>query len=165
MVSPREKRFNFLPFDFNKHKFTLPYGIPQNIWLNQIQNMAKRQCLNESWPQLECVNAWMITAETATFMKWGGLGMVASELPENFNTVFGGRGHKIYADSGVYVSDCSLYDDVFKPVKEYRKGCDFDYRICKFSGLKYYCQCNFYLWTFGCAEVGRAGGGYWHAFG
>ena len=39
MVSPREKRFNFLPFDFNKHKFTLPYGIPQNIWLNQIQNI------------------------------------------------------------------------------------------------------------------------------
>ena len=105
MVSPREKRFNFLPFDFNKHKFTLPYGIPQNIWLNQIQNMAKRQCLNESWPQLECVNAWMITAETATFMKWGGLGMVASELPENFNTVFGGRGHNISIVCPMYVGD------------------------------------------------------------
>ncbi len=100
-----EKRFNFLPFDFNKHKFTLPYGIPQDVWLNQIQNMAKKQCLNENWPQIERINAWMITAETATFMKWGGLGMVASELPENFNEVFKSGGHQVSIVCPMYVGD------------------------------------------------------------
>ena len=35
----------------------------------------------------------MISAETATFMKWGGLGMVASELAESFNACFGENGH------------------------------------------------------------------------
>ena len=100
-----EKRFNFLPFDFNKHKFTLPYGIPQDVWLNQLQNMAKKQCLNENWPHIDHINAWMITAETATFMKWGGLGMVASELPENFNEVFQSGGHKVSIVCPMYVGD------------------------------------------------------------
>ena len=67
--------------------------------------MAKKQCLNENWPKIKTVNAWMITAETATFMKWGGLGMVASELPENFNNVFGKDGHNISIVCPMYIGD------------------------------------------------------------
>ena len=101
----REKVFNFLPLNFNKRKFSVAFGTPQNDILNQIQNMAKKQCLNEKWPNIKTVNAWMITAETATFMKWGGLGMVASELPENFNHVFGGQGHNISIVCPMYLGN------------------------------------------------------------
>lgn len=101
----REKKFNFLPQNFNKRKFSIAYGVPQDTILKQIQNMAKIQCLNENWPEIKQVNAWMITAETATFMKWGGLGMVASELPENFNHVFGDQGHKISIVCPMYLGD------------------------------------------------------------
>lgn len=101
----REKKFSFLPPNFNKRKFSMVYGIPHDTILNQMQNMAKKQCLNENWPEIKQVNAWMITAETATFMKWGGLGMVASELPENFNHVFGNQDHNISIVCPMYVGD------------------------------------------------------------
>ena len=101
----REKVFNFLPLNFNKRKFSVTYGVPQDAILKQMQNMAKKQCLNESWPEIREVNAWMITAETATFMKWGGLGMVASELPENFNAVFGEKGHNISIVCPMYLGN------------------------------------------------------------
>lgn len=101
----REKIFNFLPLNFNKRKFSVAYGIPQNSILNQMQNMAKKQCLNENWPQIKQINAWMITAETATFMKCGGLGMVASELPENFNHIFANDNHKISIVCPMYLGN------------------------------------------------------------
>ena len=97
--------FHFLPLNFNKRKFSVVYGIPQDSILKKMQNMAKNQCLNDAWPVIKTVNAWMITAETATFMKWGGLGMVASELPENFNTVFGKDGHNISIVCPMYIGD------------------------------------------------------------
>lgn len=71
-----------------------------------MQNMSKRQCLgNKEWPEIKQINAWMISAETATFMKCGGLGMVASELPENFNVVFAEGKHNISIVTPMYIGD------------------------------------------------------------
>jgi len=71
-----------------------------------IQNIAKNQCLNRNdWPKIENINAWMLSAETATFMKWGGLGMVASELPENFNVSFVNQNHKISIVTPMYLGN------------------------------------------------------------
>lgn len=47
----------------------------------------------------------MISAETATFMKWGGLGMIASELPEVFNHVFGKNGEQLSVVTPMYLGD------------------------------------------------------------
>lgn len=47
----------------------------------------------------------MMSAETATFMKWGGLGMIASELPEAFNKTFGKLGDKMTVVTPMYLGD------------------------------------------------------------
>ena len=47
----------------------------------------------------------MISSETATFMKWGGLGMVASELPEAFNNCFGQNGDVLTVVTPMYLGD------------------------------------------------------------
>lgn len=54
---------------------------------------------------IQTVNAWMMSAETATFMKLGGLGMVASELPENFNFAFKKEKHQISILTPMYLGD------------------------------------------------------------
>ena len=96
----------FLAKDFNHKK---NYNIFQKTnapHCLDIQNTAKYQCLNRNeWPQIENVNAWMLSAETATFMKWGGLGMVASELPENFNKTYLNQGHKISIITPMYIGN------------------------------------------------------------
>ena len=88
---------NFLPTDFNKKKFTLTYStVVSNPNLQEIQNLGKKQCLGKTpWPEINNIQGWMITSETASFMKWGGLGMVASELHEAFNECFGNDGHAL----------------------------------------------------------------------
>lgn len=106
VIGAGHKVFEFLPTNFNKKKFIINYSVPTNEIINEIQNTAKHQCLNAvSWPQIDKVDAWMISAETATFMKCGGLGMVASELPENFNAVFGKDGHGIKIITPMYLGD------------------------------------------------------------
>ncbi len=106
VIGSGRKVFEFLPTNFNKKKYIINYGVPKNDILAEIQNMAKKQCLNNTeWPRIDKINAWMISAETATFMKCGGLGMVASELPENFNTVFGKEGHSISIITPMYLGD------------------------------------------------------------
>ena len=106
VIGSGHKIYDFLPANFNKKKYIINYNVPQNDLLAEMQNMAKHQCLNNTyWPQIDKVKAWMISAETATFMKCGGLGMVASELPENFNTVFGKDGHNISIITPMYLGD------------------------------------------------------------
>ncbi|MBR1601758.1 MAG: glycogen/starch synthase [Alphaproteobacteria bacterium] len=101
-----DKNFEYLPNNFNKKKFLVNYGVPNNELLIKMQNMSKRQCLgNKEWPEIKQINAWMISAETATFMKCGGLGMVASELPENFNVVFAEGKHNISIVTPMYIGD------------------------------------------------------------
>ena len=95
-----------LPKDFNKKKSIVSFGVVNNPILSEIQNLGRGQCLSKKeWPHLEQINAWMITAETATFMKWGGLGVVASELPEAFNTTFAGTRDRVSIVTPMYIGD------------------------------------------------------------
>lgn len=92
--------------DFNKKKFSVNYATTTNPNLLEIQNLSRAQCLGKTaWPQIDTVDAWMISAETATFMKWGGLGMIASELPEAFNRTFGDKKHKLTVVTPMYLGD------------------------------------------------------------
>ncbi len=101
-----DSAFKPLPKDFNLKKFSLTFSVVNNPALAEIQNLGRRQCLGKhEWPQIDKINAWMITAETATFMKWGGLGMVASELPEAFNRCFAKLGDKVTVVTPLYAGD------------------------------------------------------------
>ena len=95
-----------LPKAFNKKKFILSYGVTNDPILSEIQNFSKKQCLGKNlWPVINTINAWILSAETAHFMKWGGLGMVASELPEVFNEVFAKNGDKISVVTPLYLGN------------------------------------------------------------
>ena len=95
-----------LPSKFNKKKFTLNYTVPVNPFALEIQNLGKQQCFGRtSWPKIEKVNGWMLSAETATFMKAGGLGMIASELPEAFNRCYFSENEKIAVITPMYLGD------------------------------------------------------------
>ena len=81
-----KNNLKMLPKGFNKKKTPISYNVVTEPHLLEIQNLGRKQCLSkDSWPQIDKINAWMISAETATFMKWGGLGMIATELPDVFN--------------------------------------------------------------------------------
>ena len=92
-----------LPLEFNKKKTPISYSTVNNKNLNAIQSLATQQCLSKKeWVPISQINAWMLTAETATFMKWGGLGVVASELPEAFNKNFISNNDKISIITPIY---------------------------------------------------------------
>lgn len=96
----------FLPKGFNKKKFNITYAVTTNPRLQEIQNLSKVQCLGKTaWPQIDKVKGWMVSAETATFMKWGGLGMIATELPEAFNACFNSNGEKLTVVTPLYLGD------------------------------------------------------------
>ncbi len=95
-----------LPKGFNKKKFNIAYAVTTNPQLQEIQNLSKVQCLGKTaWPQIEKIRGWMVSAETATFMKMGGLGMIAAELPEAFNACFGTRGESLTVVTPLYLGD------------------------------------------------------------
>ena len=95
-----------LPKGFNKRKFTVTYAVTTNPYFQEIQNLSKTQCLaNTSWPQIDKIRGWMVSAETATFMKWGGLGVIATELPEAFNKCFGPQGEKLTVVTPLYIGN------------------------------------------------------------
>lgn len=99
---------NLKPLDkgFNKKKFNVTYGVTTNPNLQEIQSLSKNQCLaKRAWPQIEKINAWMVSAETGTFMKWGGLGVIASELPEAFNNCFAKEGDNLLVVTPLYLGD------------------------------------------------------------
>ena len=96
----------FLAQNFNRKKNYNVFNKTNDVCRLNLQNMAKNQCLGKSkWPEITNVDAWMLSAETATFMKWGGLGMVASELPENFNRTFLNQNHKISIFTPMYLGN------------------------------------------------------------
>ena len=104
-----------LPKAFNKKKFVLSYNVVNNPILSEIQNLSKKQCLGKNpWPEIQKINSWMISAETATFMKWGGLGMIASELPEVFNHVFGKNGEQLSVVTPMYLGDTKAKKAAFE---------------------------------------------------
>lgn len=97
-----------LPKDFNKKKINIniSYSTTTNPNLQEIQNLSKHQCFGKKpWPEINKINSWMISAETATFMKGGGLGMIASELPTAFNDTFGSGGEKLIVVTPLYLGD------------------------------------------------------------
>ena len=59
----------------------------------------------DAWKHIEKVNGWMLSAETATFMKAGGLGMIASELPDIFNVKYGSNGEHLSVVTPLYIGD------------------------------------------------------------
>lgn len=96
----------FLNEGFNKKKALATAKTVKDPSFKAIRNLAKNQCMGKkNWPEINAVNAWMLSAETATFMKWGGLGMVASELPENFNQTFSDQGHRISIVTPMYIGN------------------------------------------------------------
>jgi len=96
----------FLSEGFNKKKAFNVFQPSHDALRSYLQNCAKIQCLGRrEWPEILDIEAWMMSAETATFMKWGGLGMVASELPENFNATFGRQGHKLSILTPMYLGN------------------------------------------------------------
>ena len=95
-----------LPPNFNKKKFTVTYTVPVNPHALEIQNLGKNQCLGkDTWPTIDKIHGWMLSAETATFMKAGGLGMIASELPEAFNRKYKTNNEKLVVVTPLYIGD------------------------------------------------------------
>lgn len=98
--------FEPLPRDFNKKELSFSYPATDSKNILKIRSLSEEQCLGKGvWPKIDIVNSWMISAETRTFMKWGGLGMIASELPEAFNKCFGDEGHCLSVLTPLYVGD------------------------------------------------------------
>ncbi len=98
--------------DFNKKKLSLTYGVTNNPYFQEIQNLSKVQCLGKTpWPLINSVHGWMVSAETATFMKCGGLGMIASELPEAFNSCFGDKGEELVIVTPLYLGNTGKKKD------------------------------------------------------
>lgn len=114
MQTNNNNKGGLLQEGFNKKKTINAFQPTRNPCMSAIQNYGKIQCLGKNpWPQIGDVNAWMISAETATFMKWGGLGMVASELPENFNNTFGKNNHRISIITPMYLGNTGKKNTTF----------------------------------------------------
>ncbi|MBE6452431.1 MAG: glycogen synthase [Alphaproteobacteria bacterium] len=95
-----------LPKDFNKRKFTINYPVTTNPYLQEIQNLSKIQCLSKNaWKKIEQIKGWMVSAETATFMKCGGLGMIATELPEAFNKAYDSQSESLIVITPLYTGN------------------------------------------------------------
>ena len=95
-----------LASDFNKKKLNITYSVPSSPFALEIQNLGKQQCLGKKvWKNVEKIKGWMLSAETATFMKAGGLGMIASELPEAFNSKYSTQNECITVITPMYLGD------------------------------------------------------------
>ena len=105
MISPKKNTGykGLLCQGFNQKNFLSSlskFDVPD---MASLQKVANLECLGlKKWPKIDKINAWMLSSETATFMKWGGLGMVASELSENFNKVFKSDAHEISIITPMY---------------------------------------------------------------
>ena len=89
------------------HSLSALHGEPgAGAKIPEVCNLAEWQCCGtKKWPNIEKINAWMISSETATFMKMGGLGVVATELPEAFNATYAAQGDKITVVTPLYVGN------------------------------------------------------------
>lgn len=106
MILNSSNNSGFLQEGFNKKKNFKVFQPSHNVEIAAMQKLAKIQCMGRKpWKEILQINAWMLSAETATLMKWGGLGMVASELPENFNKIFGSQNHRISIVTPLYIGN------------------------------------------------------------
>lgn len=98
--------FKMLSKGFNHKKVAQRFFLPTTNINHEIQQLARTQCNGkENWPQSNPLNGWMVTAETATFMKMGGLGVIASELPEAYNRTYGDEGDNLKVVAPLYLGD------------------------------------------------------------
>ncbi len=120
--------------DFNKKKLSITYSVPSSPFALEIQNLGKQQCLGKkTWEDPLKIKGWMISAETATFMKAGGLGMIASELPEAFNRKYSSQDENVTVITPMYLGDTK------------KKKASFDGKVYhgaenKAIDLKLYCE-------------------------
>ena len=89
----------FVPYIPMSETLVKPYGqdFDVNTFAPTLSDYAKSKIYNEAssrinaerkWPQMDYINAWMVTAETDEFKSDGGLGKVAADLPNSFNKKF-----------------------------------------------------------------------------
>ncbi len=106
MAEKANSSTGFLKEGFNKKKLLSLMQKHDQTDFSFLQKVSQVSCFGEKeWPQINLIDAWILTSETATFMKWGGLGMVASELPENFNKTFEHLSHKMSIVTPMYEGD------------------------------------------------------------
>ena len=100
------------PSDNKKSSIFTPQGC--STWLKRenreaIQAEASNRITGAyPWPQIDKVNAWMVTAETQTFMQAGGLGTVANDLPNSFNKVFSNNGEVMSVITPLYTNSKNM---------------------------------------------------------
>lgn len=58
-----------------------------------------------NWPQIDTINAWMVSAETEHFMSIGGLAKVAVDLPNSFNKRFTDKKDKMSVLTPLYIDE------------------------------------------------------------
>lgn len=125
----------FLPATFNKKKFSITYSVPSSPYALETQNLGKNQCLGKRpWSHISKINGWMLSAETATFMKAGGLGMIASELPDIFNVKYGSQGENIKVVTPLYIGDTGK-KKAFLESNIYHGSEHCDIKLCKISTI------------------------------
>lgn len=89
----------FVPVIPMEQTLVRPYGqnFDVDVFKPTLSDYAKNKIYNEAssrifgtrpWPQIENINAWMVTSETNEFKSDGGLGKVAEDLPNSFNKRF-----------------------------------------------------------------------------
>lgn len=82
------KKKNYYLKDYDRNFGLFNRNIPDNLKEN-FKNLASNISNSKPcWEQKKQQNIWMVSAETNNFMKIGGLGVVASDLPEAFNSLF-----------------------------------------------------------------------------
>lgn len=122
MVLPKtdNKQGGLLKKGFNDKKLLSSLSEFDKPDMASLQNVARYECLGtKEWPDIKQIKAWMMTAETATFMKCGGLGMVASELPENFNKIFKPTNQEIAIITPMYEGNTGKKSAFLKDSKYY----------------------------------------------
>ncbi|MEW5819239.1 MAG: glycogen/starch synthase [Cyanobacteriota bacterium] len=100
-----DKNKNYKPGYYPEYNLTLRTDkkIPRGL-INLIRAEASKRIENKPNWNIDKANAWMVTAETNTFMQTGGLGDVAVDLPEAFNKQYNKNGHKMSIITPLYKS-------------------------------------------------------------
>lgn len=78
--------------------------VPQAL-IGELRSASSNQITGKANWNIEKPNVWMVTAETSTFMKTGGLGSVAVDLPESFNKQYNKDGCKMTIVQPLYESN------------------------------------------------------------
>lgn len=110
---------------------------------SKITNEAAKRITGEyQWPKIDKIDAWMVTAETSDFMSDGGLGQVATDLPESFNSKRSDRG-KITVVTPMYLDGQKLSLKYDETTKEFKIG----YKTTKELPVEYVGKINVPLYN------------------